>query len=295
MANKKVAIACQGGGTHAAFSWGVLTTILKTKQLWDASPEEGNTFDIWAISGTSAGALCALATWYGLVPNTADPDCGSIDKAIERLDHLWSTFAATTPVEVVHNQMVGTLLQSKARGVPFPGSNPYDIYGNLGLIGLSMMGARREYLEFPALLEALCPNFETIAWPQVAKTHLGSSSAPSRLSAVISRSSIQTRALQEMGLLPVGKEHDQYSSTQMADAARYLTGGCGGFGELFRTILPAQAIQRYGIPDVRTGKKRNAHRILLGWPLLLMHLAPGARGVDDKSPACGYDVLVSYA
>lgn len=36
MGVKKVAIACQGGGTHAAFAWGVLTQILMTKKAWDA-------------------------------------------------------------------------------------------------------------------------------------------------------------------------------------------------------------------------------------------------------------------
>lgn len=66
MSNKKIAIACQGGGTHAAFTWGVLTQILETKQQWDADTEGGAGFEISSISGTSAGALCALATWYGL-------------------------------------------------------------------------------------------------------------------------------------------------------------------------------------------------------------------------------------
>ena len=75
MATKKIAIACQGGGTHAAFTWGVLTEILETKQKWDSSDRAG--FEIISLSGTSAGALCALATWYGLVPNTADHECGT--------------------------------------------------------------------------------------------------------------------------------------------------------------------------------------------------------------------------
>ena len=169
MAAKKVAIACQGGGTHAAFTWGVLTEILRTKKSWDASPDKSQTFDIVAIRGTSAGALCALATWYGLVPNTADAECGTIDKAMERLDRLWTTFAATTPIEVLHNRMMSGLLHWKAKGVPLPGSNPYDVFGNIGLDGLSVMGARREYLEFPALLQSLCPHFATIDWPRVVK------------------------------------------------------------------------------------------------------------------------------
>jgi NTE family protein len=46
----KVAIACQGGGTHAAFEVGVLTEILKDIQ-------ERNRFELTGLSGTSAGAL----------------------------------------------------------------------------------------------------------------------------------------------------------------------------------------------------------------------------------------------
>lgn len=169
MGTKKIALACQGGGTHAAFTWGVLTEILRTKKLWETE-SGGDLFEIVAVSGTSAGALCALATWYGLVPNSADRDCGAIDKAIERLDHLWTVFAATTPVEAIHNQMVGNLLEMKARGVPFPGSNPNSMGGGLGLAGLSTLGARPQYLEFPALLRSVCPDFATIDWPGVAKS-----------------------------------------------------------------------------------------------------------------------------
>lgn len=169
MGVKKVAIACQGGGTHAAFTWGVLTRILETKRQWDAGAGEGDTFDIVAISGTSAGALCALAAWYGLVPNTADPDCGTLEKAIERLDFLWTTFAAQTPAEASHNMVVGALLDLKERGVPLPGLNPYDIYDDIALTGLAMLGARRQYLEFPGLLAAICPHFDAVDWPAVAR------------------------------------------------------------------------------------------------------------------------------
>lgn len=123
-ATRKVAIACQGGGTHAAFTWGVLRTILTTKQRWDGTPQDGDRFDIVAVSGTSAGALCALAMWYGLAPNTADAACGTIGKAVERLDHLWTTFAATTPAETAHNHMVAAILGWKSQGLPLPVSNP---------------------------------------------------------------------------------------------------------------------------------------------------------------------------
>ncbi|TVR80088.1 MAG: Patatin, partial [Rhodospirillales bacterium] len=151
---KKIAIACQGGGTHAAFTWGVLTEILETKKAWDAEPGDGSRFEISAISGTSAGALCALATWYGLAPNTADPGCGAVDKAIERLNFLWTTFAATTPIEAWLNMTMGKLLEMKEKGVPLPTSNPYGPAGEIALTGLSMLGARPEFISFPALLDA---------------------------------------------------------------------------------------------------------------------------------------------
>jgi predicted acylesterase/phospholipase RssA len=45
---KKVAVACQGGGIHAAFAVGVLTEILKEY--------EKKKFELVGLSGTSAGA-----------------------------------------------------------------------------------------------------------------------------------------------------------------------------------------------------------------------------------------------
>lgn len=252
MGRKRIAIACQGGGTHAAFTWGVLTTILKTKKLWDARSEEGDTFDIVSISGTSAGALCALATWYGLVPNAGDPECGTIDKAIERLDSLWTGFAATTPVEIAHNTIATTLLNWKARGVPFPGSNPNDAYGTIGLTGLSMMGARPQYLEFPALLQALCPHFEAIDWPAVAKADMrivvGAIEVLSGNFEVFD----SDKTLQEKGLTTLIKEHDQYSTTRWRMRRAISLEGVAASGTL-PDILPAQVIPNTVFPTCQPG------------------------------------------
>lgn len=252
MATRKIAIACQGGGTHAAFTWGVLRTILRTKKAWDTRPQDGNTFEIIAISGTSAGALCALATWYGLVPNTADADCGSIDKAIACLDNLWNTFAARTPVETAHNHMVGNLLQWKTQGVPFPGSNPYDAYGNLGLAGLSMMGARREYLEFPALLDAVCPDFATIDWPRVAKADkrilVGAIEVLSGNFEVFD----SDKTLEQMGLLPDGRELNQYEITRWRMRRAISLEGVAASGTL-PEVLPAQVIEDTVFPTCEPG------------------------------------------
>lgn len=253
MVKKKIAIACQGGGTHAAFSWGVLTEILRTKKAWDAGADDQRSFDIAAVSGTSAGALCALATWYGLAPNTGDPDCGTIDKAIERLDSLWGTFAATTPAEIMHNRLVRNLLQWKASGGPFPGSSPYDVYGSLGLSGLSVLGARPEYLEFPALLRSLCPDFATIDWRGVAQADLrivvGAIEVLSGNFEVFD----SDKTLESLGLHPHGAKIEQYNITRWRMRRPISLEGVAASGTL-PEILPAQRISDTLFPTCETGK-----------------------------------------
>ena len=204
-------------------------------------PKGGESFDIVAVSGTSAGALCALAAWYGLAPKDSDAECGTLDKAIERLDFLWTTFAATTPAEVAHNQLVGALLQWTSKGMPFPASNPYGAHGKLGMAGLSMMGARPEYLGFPALLEALCPNFDTIDWPAVAKADLrilvGAIEVLSGNFEVFD----SDKTLEKMGLLPDGPKFDQYDATRWRMRRSLSLAGVAASGTL-PEILPAQVI-----------------------------------------------------
>jgi len=51
---KPVNVALQGGGSHGAFTWGVLDRLL-----------EGGRLDVAAISGTTAGAMNAVALAHG--------------------------------------------------------------------------------------------------------------------------------------------------------------------------------------------------------------------------------------
>ena len=72
---KKVAIGCQGGGMHAAFGVGVLTEVL-------IDIRDKKRVELAGLSGTTAGALCALMAWYGLAPKKNGRP-GSVDDAIE--------------------------------------------------------------------------------------------------------------------------------------------------------------------------------------------------------------------
>ena len=280
MATKKVAVACQGGGTHAAFTWGVLTQILETKLKWDAGTGDGDKFDITAISGTSAGALCALATWYGLAPNTADPECGTIDKAIERLNFLWKTFASNNPTEVSHNTAVAALLELKEKGVPFPESSPYQIYGDLALTGLSLLGARQQYLSFPALLASLCPNFEQIDWPAVARTNRRILAGAVEIYSGNFEVFDSHKTLEQLGLRPPHKEADQYDVMRWRMRRALSLEGIAASGTL-PAVLPAQRIEGKVFPTCTPGE--SIQRDAYYWDGLYSQNPPVRPFLDSES------------
>ncbi|TIT90799.1 MAG: hypothetical protein E5W59_13360, partial [Mesorhizobium sp.] len=72
---KKINIALQGGGSHGAFSWGVLDRLLEDGRL-----------EISAVSGTSAGAMNAVALADGFVR-------GGVEGARKKLDDFWRAVA----------------------------------------------------------------------------------------------------------------------------------------------------------------------------------------------------------
>lgn len=169
MANSalKVAIACQGGGTHAAFAVGVLTEILKDMQ-------DQKRFDLVGLSGTSAGALCATIVWYGLAPKKGREGSGSVAEAIQKINTFWDGFAANTPAEIMHNAFCVAALSAQEQEVPVLGINmpifglnPHGVLDDAVLWQLRQLGAREEYYDFDAMLKVACPEFDDIDWPKV--------------------------------------------------------------------------------------------------------------------------------
>lgn len=110
----RVAIACQGGGSHTAFTAGVLKGLLRE---WD------NGCELVGISGTSGGAFNALATWYGLV--TANEE-----RAIELLDALWEDLMADGVIDRLVNRWVRGASRIESMGVPTPRVSPYQTPGS---------------------------------------------------------------------------------------------------------------------------------------------------------------------
>ena len=88
---KRVAIACQGGGSHSAFTAGALKRLL--------TEEERHRYEIVALSGTSGGAICALLVWYALLRD----DRG---EAVRLLESFWESVSASSPVELAMNDLL---------------------------------------------------------------------------------------------------------------------------------------------------------------------------------------------
>jgi len=105
----RVAIACQGGGSHTAFTAGVLQEWLAD---WD------DDYELVGLSGSSGGAINALVAWYGLVTDGED-------RAVELLESLWDDIAAEGPVERWGNEVAVWTARVESMGVPLPAVSPY--------------------------------------------------------------------------------------------------------------------------------------------------------------------------
>ncbi len=124
---RRVAIACQGGGSHTAFTAGVL------KRLFE-EPLSGH--EVVGLSGTSGGAICALLAWYAL--REGDPA-----SAGRLLDEFWAENSATTPFEQMLNAT--TVLAGEFQQFFItPAISPYDnVFATAGAEEFRRMLERR--------------------------------------------------------------------------------------------------------------------------------------------------------
>ena len=106
---KQLNLALEGGGAHGAFTWGVLDRLL-----------EDNSIDIGWISGTSAGAVNAVALASGLAT-------GGPDGARARLRAVWEAVAkAGVPELIRRNPMLAGFARSNAMAQMASMFSPYD-------------------------------------------------------------------------------------------------------------------------------------------------------------------------
>jgi NTE family protein len=89
---RQIDLALQGGGSHGAFTWGVLDRLLEEDWL-----------KISGISGTSAGAMNAVAMAAGLMD-------GGREGARRVLREFWQRVSNASPFNSLHSSPLGSLL-----------------------------------------------------------------------------------------------------------------------------------------------------------------------------------------
>jgi NTE family protein len=139
-AKKKLAIACQGGGSHTAFTAGVLKKLLEEKIY--------KQYELVGLSGTSGGGICATAAWYGLLKVAK----GSSEPGYKWLIDFWKDNSANSCWEESLNDWTIQTLRLQELGlIPTFATSPYTVDWLLKIWG--SLVPRREYFDFRQLLE----------------------------------------------------------------------------------------------------------------------------------------------
>jgi NTE family protein len=110
----RIAIICQGAGSQAAFSAGVLQGLL----------QPGNAGrQIVGLGGTGFGSVCATLAWDGLLR-------GDSKRAVDRLEAFWRDYEADSTIDALANYSSQILLHLRAI-VPLgePGLGGYSALG----------------------------------------------------------------------------------------------------------------------------------------------------------------------
>lgn len=139
----RVAIACQGGGSHTAFTAGALKSIV--------ARADAQRFRITALSGTSGGAICALLAWHGLVKQAAGSWTSAETRAL--LDAFWQDNSAQLPGERAWNDWIVGTVELQGRGLLAElRSSPYSLQGTLFASLIASAAPRKEFIDLDALL-----------------------------------------------------------------------------------------------------------------------------------------------
>jgi len=141
MTKKKLAIACQGGGSQTAFTAGVLSTWLDSKVQ--------DKFDIVGLSGTSGGGICALLAWYGLVKAAN----GSGERPAKWLDEFWADNTPHFPWEYFLNSSIINSRRLMLQTGFSPAQAKPQGWAAQVARNLAAMGAREEFFDLRALLD----------------------------------------------------------------------------------------------------------------------------------------------
>ena len=138
---KRVAIACQGGGSQCAFVAGALRTLL--------AQGVQDRYRIVGLSGTSGGALTAALAWLSLLRQAQ-----GVGSAYEdRVTAFWKDLTAQTPMEVFFDQFCVQMVRMMESGtLPSIASSPSSPQFRLWSGITSQLIGRPEFTDLRAVI-----------------------------------------------------------------------------------------------------------------------------------------------
>ena len=141
MNGKRIAIACQGGGSQCAFVAGAL------KALFAQKVQER--FRIVGLSGTSGGAFTAALGWLGLLKRAQ----GDRTPIGDRIIACWKDLPAQTPQEIAFDRIATEMVRLVESGVfPTFASSPSSLRFQMATKATAKLLARPEFTDLRALL-----------------------------------------------------------------------------------------------------------------------------------------------
>jgi len=141
MSRRRVAIACQGGGSQCAFVAGALDEMF-AQGIQDR-------YDIVGLSGTSGGAITAAAAWISLLKRAQ----GDPTPVGARVNALWKDLSAQTPQEILFDKLSTSLVRMVEHGLlPSVASSPSSMQFQMLTRMTSTLLGRPEFTDLQALL-----------------------------------------------------------------------------------------------------------------------------------------------
>ncbi len=141
MTEKRIAIACQGGGSQCAFVAGALKALF-ARRIQDR-------YRIVALSGTSGGAFTAALAWQGLLLEAR----GDRTPVEDRIIACWRDLTAQTRVEIAVDAASVQLMRQVQSGLlPSIARSPSSVQFRLWAAAVSRLVARPEFTDLRALL-----------------------------------------------------------------------------------------------------------------------------------------------
>ncbi len=141
MKPKRIAIACQGGGSQCAFVAGALKTLL--------AHGIHHRYRVVGLSGTSGGAVTAALGWVGLLKQAQ----GDPSPVAERILGFWEDLTARTPPEIALDNTCVQLIRLFESGfmpglVSSPSSVAYQLWSKM----ISTLISRPEFTDLRTVL-----------------------------------------------------------------------------------------------------------------------------------------------